>query len=102
MQAPPCNDHHHCDHQPDEKQVGEPDFCLPPAEEPQAVSSSLELLDWMETCIYNNDDEDSYHHCYVHCKTKGETFTQENKTCIKEWMNFVCRTFSGNTVRITR
>ena len=26
------------------------------------MSSSLELLDWMETCIYNNDDEDSYHH----------------------------------------
>ena len=26
------------------------------------MSSSLELLDWMETCIYNNGDEDSYHH----------------------------------------
>ena len=24
------------------------------------------------------------------------------KTCVKEWMNFVWRTFSGNTVRITR
>ena len=32
--GPPCNDHHHHDDQHDEKQVGEPDLCLPPAEEP--------------------------------------------------------------------